>query len=386
MDFNDTILVSRTPRFLGIETDDWEGWISRFESLTLGQNDEERIKRLLPLLDGVALDCARSQFQIDKAYDQLKACLSTRFGRTVDPLQAQAELGRAVQLPGESAANFADRIEKLGRASFPDMVAALSKTKTGKVTGGTDGKDQVAEKNDYAFFMKTLTSRFICGLSDEWLQTKLCHKRPESLADAVSMINELHKRQEVVQAVRLGNGGAGRVRPGGAPEAAAVRQAERLGLRSAAALNQAEIEGGDNARRDVQIAELEREVSNLRASLEAVTVANADSDSSRRAACYKCGSPGHFRRDCPAARRSQARSRATRMTCYSCGEEGHLRNSCPFAARAGAAPRPVCLCCGQSGHWMAECHALSGQMRHAIEGGHGVTPRQTAARTGQAEN
>ena len=176
----------------------------------MGQNDEERIRRLLLLLDGVVLDCARSQFQTDKAYKQLKACLSTRFGRTVDPLQAQAELGRAAQLPGESAANFADRIEKLGRAAFPDMVAALSKTKTEKVTGGTDGKDQVTDKNDHAFFMKTLTSRFICGLSNEWLQTKLCHKRPESLADAVSMINELHKRQEVVQAVRLGNGGAGR--------------------------------------------------------------------------------------------------------------------------------------------------------------------------------
>ena len=121
MDFNDTILVSRTPRFAGIETDDWEGWISRFESLTLGHNDEGRVKRLLPLLDGVALDCARSQFQTNKAYDQLKACLSTRFGRTVDPLQAQAELGRATQLPGESAASFADRIEKLGRAAFLEM-------------------------------------------------------------------------------------------------------------------------------------------------------------------------------------------------------------------------------------------------------------------------
>lgn len=381
MDFNDTILVSRTPRFLGIETDDWEGWISRFESLTQGYKDEERIKRLLPLLDGVASDCASSHYKTDRTYEGIKAHLSARFGRAVDPLQAQAELGRVTQRPGESAANFADRIRKLGQAAFPDMAAGVSEpaagqadTKTTSAMSAKPGKMSADSKPDNVFVMKTLTSRFICGLSDEWLQTKLCHKRPESLTDAVSMIHELHKRQEVIQAVRVGH-------------TAAAGQAGRGDLGSAAASARVQVEGGGD-HRDALIAQLEREVGDLRASLEAATVANGGSgpDSSRRAVCYGCGSPGHFRRDCPAVRRGQPRHRATKVTCYSCGEEGHIRNNCPFSARAGASPRPICLLCGRSGHWMAACHALSDQWTRSIQGGQGEVPKPTTSRVAETEN
>ena len=174
MDFNDSILASRTPPCAGIETDDWERWISGYESLTVGHGDDERVQRLLPLLDGVAHDHVHSLYKVNSSYSEIKSGLEVR--------------------PGKAAESLADRIKELGRAAFPHSTGPSGE---GKGCEGTDAES--------AFVMKTLTSRFICGLRDEWLQTKLCHRNPESLSEAVAVIQELHKRQEVVQAVRAAN-------------------------------------------------------------------------------------------------------------------------------------------------------------------------------------
>lgn len=348
MDFNDTILVSRTPRFSGIATEDWEQWISRFESLTVGHGDDERVKRLLPLLDGVALDHAHSLFKVDKTYSKIKSGLDSRFGRSIEPLQAQAELGRASQLPGESATSFADRIEKLGRAAFPPTTGPLE-----------EGKGRAAVGADSAFVMKTLTSRFICGLRDEWLQTKLCHRNPESLSAALEVIKELHKRQEVVQAVRA---------------ASSSPHAEQDGTgRLASAAHAAEVGGA--SLQDTIICQLQQEVGQLRSSLEALAVAKSSSDMPKPITCYGCGASGHFRRDCPAVRRSQPRygPRAGNLRCFSCGEEGHIRRNCPFVVPGAAALQPMCLFCGGAGHWMATCRSRLQQGPPATRG-QGLAP------------
>ena len=361
MDFNDTILVSRTPRFAGIETDDWERWISRFESLTVGLGDVERVKRLLPLLDGVALDYAHSLYQGDSSYSEIKSGLGVRFGRLIEPLQAQAELGRASQSPGESAESFADRIKRLGRAAFPHS--------TGPSGEGKGPEETYAER---AFVMKTLTSRFICGLRDEWLQTKLCHRNPESLSAAVAVIRELHKRQEVVQAVRAAN-------------PSTHTGTEPLPLGAVASAVHAEVGGG--SQQDARIAQLQQEIGQLRSSLEAFAVAKTD-HLPEAVKCYGCGAPGHFRRDCPVVRRGQPRTgpRATRVKCFSCGQEGHIRSNCQSAVQAATPLQPFCLFCGEAGHWMAACHSRLQQGPPAMGGRRGLMSREALPSDKPAEN
>ena len=361
MDFNDTILVSRTPRFAGIESDDWERWISRFESLTAGQGDAERAKRLLPLLDGAALDHAHSLYKVDSSYSRIKSGLGVRFGKSVEPLQAQAELGHASQSPGESAASFADRIERLGRAAFPQTTGPAG-----------EGKGHEGTNAESAFVMKTLTSRFICGLRDEGLQTKLCHRNPESLSAAVAVIQELHKRQEVVQAVRAANpsahSGTGHLPPGAAASAVP-----------------AEVGGG--SQQGVRIAQLQQEIGQLRSSLEAFAVAKTD-HLPEAIKCYGCGAPGHLRRDCPAVRRGQPRSgrKVPRVKCFSCGQEGHVRSYCQSAVQAATPVQPWCLFCGEAGHWMATCHSRLQQGPPVMRGHQGLTPRETLPSDRQPEN
>lgn len=351
MDFNDTILVSRTPRFAGLDTDDWEGWIARFEALTSEHGDEGRLKRLLPLLDGLASDCAQSQLKLNKSYCELRKHLGERFGRSVDPLEARAALGGVRQAPGETVANFADRIEKLGRAAFPPQAAAPGS----KGSGSTEPRK---------FLDEDLASRLICGLRDEWLQAKLCHRRPGSLSEAVSIVNELNKRQEVVQAVRAA---------GQSP----VTQKGCAGVRSAVSAVDAEPDRVDASCSDGRVAQLEQEIANLRYSMETLVAAASSrtgAELSRDISCYRCGAPGHMRRDCPAARRAQPRPGTGDVICFCCGERGHIRIDCPFKEPGRGPRRPFCLACGRSGHWMAACRSLTDHVTQSAQGGRQTAP------------
>ena len=114
-------------------------------------------------------------------------------------LQAQAELAGAMQGPGESVVEFADRIRLLGRAAYPHA----------------DESDESSQMN--------LASRFWCGLHDERLQSQLCGEDAHTLQALVDKACALHKRQAAVSAMRRATAGVRSV-------AAAAQAAAQPGL------------------------------------------------------------------------------------------------------------------------------------------------------------
>ena len=152
------MLLSRARKFSGNSGDDWEKWVDRFEAQTHLYKDEDRLQCLLGLLEDDALDVFVSLSAKAKVdYSTVKAALTDHFGKKTDTLQAHAELGRAMQEPGESVESFASRVRKIGKLAYPG-VAEGDKTVEGSIT-----------------------SRFICGLRDEWVQRKLCGRAPNDL-------------------------------------------------------------------------------------------------------------------------------------------------------------------------------------------------------------
>ena len=315
MDSNSSILVSRTPKFAGTEQEDWDKWLSRFEGLTFSYKDEERLRCLVSLLEGGALDAALPSLKQNKNYAAVKADLSSRFGRLPNSLQAQAEFGRAVQAPGESAEYFADRLRRLAQLAHP-----------------TVGDDNVLMES-------SLCSRFICGLRDQWLQTKLCNRGPATLVKAVQMVRDLRSRQEAVQAVRRS-------------------VSENEDRAASATVSVPSINAGDNNAR--QMDRLEQQMSELRSTVEALVVTGTDrssrgSSDPSKIVCYGCGSLGHMRRDCLGRQRGSAPRNGT---CHACGLVGHYYRDCPQFRGSSRSPQPFCLCCGRSGHWLAACRSL----------------------------
>ena len=167
------MLLSRARKFSGNSGDDWEKWVDRFEAQTHLYKDEDRLQCLLGLLEDDALDVFVSLSAKAKVdYSTVKAALTDHFGKKTDTLQAHAELGRAMQEPGESVESFASRVRKIGKLAYPG-VAEGDKTVEGSIT-----------------------SRFICGLRDEWVQRKLCGRAPTTLKEAVKVFKELRSQQE----------------------------------------------------------------------------------------------------------------------------------------------------------------------------------------------
>ena len=249
-------------------------------------------------------------------YITVKAALNDHFGKKVDTLQAHAELGRATQNPGESIESFAGRVRKLGRLAYPGM---------------TDD-DKAVEGS--------ITSRFICGLRDEWAQGKLCGRAPSTLSDAVQIVKELRSRQEAIQAVRA------------AQQSTVTSVAVATGPSSDREAATAAGSGGDTRDLDQRISNMEHTMRALVASQR-----NLDSNSNGRAIkCYGCGVEGHIRRNCP----NQQRSSGNRDARSARRDRAEADGTAGRPLTANGPPAPFCLCCGQHGHWMAGCRLLVG--------------------------
>ena len=141
------LFLTRARKFSGKSGDNWDTWISHFEAQTITFDDAGRLQCLLSLLDDDALDAFIAiPAKVKVKYDTAKKSLDARFGRTIDRLQALAELNKSTQATGESVEKFGERLRKLGKLAYPQAIEG----------------DKTAESS--------ITCRFICGLRDEWIR------------------------------------------------------------------------------------------------------------------------------------------------------------------------------------------------------------------------
>lgn len=397
------LILTKTKPFTGTHGQNWNQWISRFEVQTATFSDADRIQCLSALLEEKALDSYASLPEKDKAsYARIKESLAARYGTDVGILQAQAELAGAMQGPGESVADFADRIRLLGRAAYPKV-----------------GDGDVSVQSN-------LTSRFLCGLHDERLQDQLCGEDLRTLQAAVDKASALHKRRATLGAMRQAAAGmrsAAAVAPVSVDCAAVSRVqdgsgdpamggsgicppsrsletpssgpvVERSGVwppnhppetPPSGAVGRARVEsdglcqetwhpmqytgpeaafGALPAVRPSSHGEGFGPLVALERRLDAIqrTVSELQAGSQQGNAAMG-GRAGPAGRVPGAPRNTGERPGSRRGRCWTCGEQGtHYARECPHSGERTNYRReqPFCLGCGGSGHWMVDCRRLAG--------------------------
>ena len=386
------IFMSKAKPFTGANGQEWRRWLTRFEAQTVTWSAAERLQCLPALLEDGALDLYASLTAAAQAdYVQVVEALSERYGSEVGPLQAQAELARAMQTPGETVADFADRIRKLGRAAYPEEGMG----------------DAPVEFH--------LTSRFLCGLRNEQLQSKLCSKNVKTLAAAITAARELQTRHEAMLAVRQSAAAAApasnsqeaavagpvTARPGGREAMSNAGDSPTAGRgcdetevdrvraleRRMVDMQQMLLELSTSGHHSGQLGDRQSgQLSHGPFDQSAVALMTAATPANLR--CYNCGQVGHTRRTCTvqgtAGRGRQSTENGGR--CFGCGEAGHMVRNCPRSAQQSAIPQrlPFCLGCGKDGHWLADCRMLSVPMdQRQTRTGHVQNSRHEPQNTGQ---
>lgn len=330
------LLLSNFEHFSGAGNQNWEKWINRFEAKTSSLPATDRLPCLISVLEGGALDLFASLPDQDRGdYTIVSTALAGRFGHLRSPLQAQVELARARQQPGESVLDFADRIRQLGRLAHPQATPC----------------DATVEAS--------LKGLFICGLYDAGLQSIICCKNPNTLEAAVHIAREFQCQRDALLAMRQ------------SPIAAAAHE----NTTSHAMLASNNAPGANSA---TTIQSLERRMDEVQQTLQQLVTENSgrrfasprsagnmgmSQRSSTQAGaarpvirCYECGEPNHVRRFCPTLRNFQEpRMAPTSRHCFVCGDNEHRFRDCPYASAQDG--RPFCLRCRREGHWLVECRS-----------------------------
>ena len=337
------LFLARAPKFNGEVGEVWEKWLCRFEAQTGNSAAGERLAALVGLLDGAALDAFVSlPSATQKDYSKVVDALKAQFGRQVSTLQAHAELTRVRQTASESLENFAARIRELSALAHPDSA---------------DGNSALEGFQ---------CNHFICGLRDGKLQEQLSSKNIKTLAEAVRISKEFEKNRNTLLAMRIQNGD----------------DESRIGTQSSVKVNAPVVDDKTATEHDARLAAMEGQMHQLHEMVSAIASSEARGTVGkprRLPRCYRCGEPGHFRRECPQRARLGL---SPSVECFGCGGRGHVRRECPVTAPRGAARNsptqrdgfgvPSCLCCGQHGHWMAECQYYQGGMPASARSGTGL--------------
>ena len=292
------LLYARGTPFSGVEGDNWDTWIARFEARTSPLSDTEKLHVLLGLLEGQALDvCGALSSKEQTDYNKVKSTLEAQFNTKVYELQAFSAFSQATRQPGESIQAFGDRLKSLAQWTYQKQ----------------------AETNEQV--IQTIVNRFICGIQDPWLQRKLFVDRPKDLETAVKKVKELHRQQDVIASLTPGPGSVAASYGGPAPEHGAARGSSTQWERSAV----------NNPQQPGRYQQPASNSDTLRTRPPAAPTTSQTSRPAREPRrCFGCGEMGHIRRFCPSSRSGRDRTKDSRS--------------------------PWCLCCGEDGHWMAGCH------------------------------
>ena len=298
--------TSRIRKFDGGNDEGWDVWIQRFELLAGLGDKSEWLEALFICLDGKALDvCASMPEELRRQYAEVKKALSARFGKDVNTIHAYSDLNQAIRQTGESFEDFGDRIQELAKRAYPEK--------------------------SFSDLQSAIVSKFLCGLKEPWLQTKLMDKPLSTLDEAVKEVRCLRRTRDALAAI-------GAV--GGSSDAEERPSDQVLVAKAPSSADQLE----------QKVNRLQEKLDEVLGVVAAIGEAQSSKDEMDRqrqrieARCFGCGEPGHFRRNCPHA--SPGRQKVTER------------------------PEAFCLCCGKAGHWMATCRKrpeLSRQSQHLSE-------------------
>ena len=341
---NQAVFLSRMTKFSGDGGPTGTVWIRRFELQTESVADEERVKLLIMLLDGKALDvCAGFSTKARKSFKEMKSLMTERFAPNLNQVEAYALLQRARRMPGETLEDFSDRVQELVLLAYPGEKKVL---------------DSVGR------------SQFLCGLGDELLQRQLLDMELETFREVTAKAVALSRSQAT--AARLNSN------------------------HSLSVLSEGHVASGASVQGEVktsssQMVHIQEQLELLTGQVAALS-SGKDQGNRQAGRCFHCNEVGHFRRECPRLETTRPRD----IRCFRCGEKGHMQRECPSQgferARGGFRQQPTdlgrCIFCGRVGHFMSRCTEW-GQMARMMgtEGlESGLNPRVQGPQMSQPEN
>ncbi|KAF0291929.1 hypothetical protein FJT64_009976 [Amphibalanus amphitrite] len=178
------LFLANFENFTGKDGQSWGQWYRRFRAKTIAFSEEDRLQGLVSLLQDGALDYfALLSEEVQSNLQQTVSALEVRFGAAKKAIQAHAELANIRQQPGEATRDFADRVRQVGLEAYP----------------GARVGDPAVEA--------TVVSRFVCGLREEELQTRVLRNDPSSLTEAMRIADKFQQQQDALRVMRRPIGG-----------------------------------------------------------------------------------------------------------------------------------------------------------------------------------
>ena len=271
---------------------DFTLWVQRFEAYARAAKvpEEQLSDALLALLDDAAFrafDLLGLTAAVRADYKELIKALSRRFAPATGEPALRFQLGQRRQGSAEPLDEFADAVLDLANRAYPEL--------------GPDVR------------MRLARDRFVAGVQADYIQESLLQTAPESLEEA----RKAAKRLEAARAARKQMQTASRATTVHSLESDIDGKVDALtehGLKvtAVAHADQALLVAVQQNTMAVQ-----RLVEQM-ATLQATTTRNT-APAGRKLArgrswncCWKCGEPGHLRRNCPSGNEDRSASRASR--------------------------------------------------------------------------
>ncbi len=231
---------TKAPTFDG-DTSQWEAFRVQFEACMAGYNDSEKARQLVLALEGKARQVLEGlPFTMAHDYDALMGRLDRRFQPPREPFMARAELRARKRKPKEGLQPLRDEIEQLVRRAHPDADART--------------QDELAMEA-------------MLGAVSNAMQLKM---RDKNLPDLDSMVKEM-QRLELIEACL-----------GATPASIHARVVKD------------DISNSSVSNLEQKMEELLKKGESLIQKLQDGPVKKTGGRT-----CYQCGSPDHFKRDCP---------------------------------------------------------------------------------------
>ena len=264
---------------------DFSLWVRRFEAYARAATvpEEQLSDALLALLDDAAFrafDLLGLTSVVRADYKQLVAALSRRFAPTTGEPALRLQLGQRRQESTETLDEFADAVLHLANRAYPELEANVR--------------------------MRLARDRFVAGVQADYIQEYLLQTAPESFDDA----RRAAKRLEAARAARK--------QMQTTAKAVAIHSVERSledGLKTPSLEVTAVTRGDQSLREAVQ--QNTRAVQKLVEQMAMMQVqtpmpAGRRPPRGRTLTCWKCGEPGHVRRNCPSGNEDRPAMRVNR--------------------------------------------------------------------------